>query len=330
MSLQTSGAARGSRLVQYVAVLLLAITLNFALPRLMPGNPLALLAGVDVGLLSAAERAEIMAAAGLDRPLYRQYIDYWGDLLQGDFGYSYRQKRPIGDMLAHRLPWTLLLAGSALVLSTILGSVLGALSAWRRASALDTGLLWTMIGLNSLPSFWLGMLFIAVFAVRLGWLPAQGAVTPAAHLQGWEQIADIVRHAILPVVTLSLLSMPDLYLTVRYTLLNVVGEDFVRTATAKGLSRNRILFGHILPNALPPIVTMAALRLGYVFGGAVVIETVFSYPGLGRLIFEAVGSRDYPVMQGAFLLFTVAVLASNVLADLLYRRLDPRLGGMQR
>jgi len=327
---QASGESRGGRFLQYAAVLILAITLNFALPRLMPGNPLALLAGVDVGLLSADERAEIMAAAGLDQPLYKQYVGYWGDLLRGDLGYSYRQKRPIAEMLAQRLPWTLLLAGSALVLSTVLGSVLGALSAWRRASPLDTSLLWSMIGLNSLPSFWLGMLFIAVFAVRLGWLPAQGAVTPAAQLTGGQQALDIVRHAILPVLTLSLLSMPDLYLTVRYTLLDVIGEDFVRTATAKGLARSRILFGHVLPNAAPPIVTMAALRLGYAFGGSVVIETVFSYPGLGRLIFEAVGSRDYPVMQAAFLLFTVAVLLSNILADLLYRRLDPRLSGVRR
>jgi peptide/nickel transport system permease protein len=321
--------SRDSRFVQYALVLVLAITLNFALPRLMPGNPLALLAGVDVGLLTAQERQEIMVGAGLDRPLHQQYLSYWGDLLQGDLGYSYRQKQPIADLLGQRLPWTLLLAGSALVFSTVIGSVLGTLSAWRRAGTLDIGLLWSMITLNSLPSFWLGMLFIAVFAVRLGWLPAQGAITPAARLDGWQQAMDVAKHAVLPVLTLSLLSIPDIYLTVRYTLLDIIGEDFVRTATAKGLSRGHILFGHVLPNALPPIVTMVALRLGYAFGGAVVVETVFSYPGLGRLIFEAVGSRDYPVMQAAFLLFTVAVLLSNILADLLYRRLDPRLNGIR-
>jgi peptide/nickel transport system permease protein len=320
-----SNSSRQSHILQYGLVLLLAITLNFLLPRLMPGNPLALLAGVDVGLLSPAERQAVLADAGLDQPLYRQYLNYWGDLLRGDLGYSYRQKRPIGEIILERLPWTLLLTGSALVVSTVIGCILGALSAWRRGHLVDVSLLWSMIGLNALPSFWLGMLLIVLFAVNLGWLPAQGAVTAAARYSGWQTVIDIARHALLPVFTLSLLSIPDIYLTVRYTLLDIVREDFVRTATAKGLNRPHILFRHVLPNALPPVVTMVALRLGYAFGGSVVIETVFSYPGLGRLIFEAVRSRDYPVMQATFLLFTGAVLVANILADLLYRQLDPRL-----
>jgi len=305
-------------------VLVVAITLNFFLPRLMPGNPLALLAGVDVGLLQPEERAQIIEEAGLDRPLGEQYLRYWGDLLRGDFGYSYRQKRPIADLLLERLPWTLLLSGSALLISAVVGIGAGAISAWRRAGPLDIGLLWTMIAVNSVPSFWLGMLLISVVAVQWGLLPSFGAVTPASGLSGWAHVADVLRHAILPVITLSVVGAPDIYLTMRYTMLGVLGEDFIRTARAKGVRERRILFAHVIPNALAPVVTVLALRLGYVFGGAAVIETVFSYPGLGRLIFEAVSSRDYPVMQAAFLLFTVAVLLANLLADLLYPLLDPR------
>jgi peptide/nickel transport system permease protein len=265
-----------------------------------------------------------MADAGLDLPLHTQYFNYLSDLLQGDLGYSYRQNRPIGDIIMERLPWTLLLAFSSLVISAIVGILLGALSAWRRGSKLDVSLLNILIATDSLPSFWIGMLFIAIFAVQLRWLPSQGAVTPAARYSGGEQLMDIVRHAIMPIVTLSILSVPRIYLTMRYTMIGVLGEDFIRTARSKGVTERGILLGHMIPNALCPVVTVLALRFGFAFGGTVVIETVFSYPGLGRLIFEAVSGRDYPVMQAAFLLFTIAVLLSNILADWLYPRLDPR------
>ena len=316
--------SRQGRVAQYLLVLVVAITLNFFLPRLMPGNPLALLAGVDVGLMTPQERADVLTRAGLDRPLLTQYLDYWGDLLRGDLGYSYRAKRPISEMLLNALPWTLLLTGAALLVSSVIGIILGAISGWRRAGMLDIGLLWSMIALNSLPSFWLGMLLISLVSVQWGWLPSYGAVTPASGYQGWERIVDIAEHAIMPVLTLAVVSLPNVYITMRYSMLGVLGEEFIRTARAKGLRDSSVLFRHVLRNALAPVVTILALRLGYAFGGTVVIETVFSYPGLGRLIYESVGGRDYPVMQAAFLLFTVAVLVSNLLADLLYPLLDPR------
>ncbi|NDJ62231.1 MAG: ABC transporter permease [Chloroflexi bacterium] len=319
-----TNARHGKQLLQYGLVLLIAITLNFALPRLMPGNPLALIAGVDVGLLTPEERAEIRDRVGLDQPLHQQYLTYLGDVLTGDFGYSYRQKQPITEMIMARLPWTLLLTLSALAVSALVGIILGAIAAWRRASRLDMVLLNGMIVLDSLPSFWLGMLFIAIFAVQLGWFPSQGAVTPASGYQGIAYAVDVMRHAALPVLTLSLLSIPRVFLTMRYSMCSVLGAEFIRTARAKGISDWRILVRHMIPNAMLPVVTVLALRFGFAFGGTVVIETVFSYPGLGRLIFEAVSGRDYPVMQAAFLLFTAAVLLSNLLADWLYPRLDPR------
>jgi peptide/nickel transport system permease protein len=316
--------SRGGRALQYLVVLIFAISLNFFLPRLMPGNPLALLAGVDVGLLTPEQRAEVMEEAGLDRPLPEQYLNYWGDLLRGDFGYSYRQKLPITELIVARLPWTLFLAGSSLAVAAVVGVAAGAYSAWRRAGKLDVSLLWTMITINSLPSFWLGMLLISIVSVRFGLLPSFGGETPASGYEGFERFVDIAKHAILPVLTLTVLTVPGVYLVMRYTMLSVLGADFIRTARSKGAGESRVLFLHAMRNSLAPVVTVLALNLGFAFGGTVIVETVFSYPGLGRMIFESVGSRDYPVMQAAFLLFTVAVLLSNLLADFLYQFLDPR------
>lgn len=312
------------RIGQYGLVLVIAVTLNFLLPRLMPGNPLALIAGVDVGLLSPDQRAELVQEFGLDTPVWQQYLRYWQDLLSLDLGYSYRSGQAILGMLLERLPWTLLLTGSALLISGVIGIVAGAVSAWRRGSAMDLTLLTSMIGLESMPAFWLGMLLISGFAVSLGVLPSFGAETAVSGLEGWDRLVDIAEHAVLPVLTLSIVSTPGVYMTMRYSMLEVLGEDFIRTGRAKGATERRLLFRHVTRNALAPVLTVLALRLGYAFGGTVVIETVFSYPGLGRLVFEAVGGRDYPVMQAAFLVFTFAVLAANLLAELVYPLLDPR------
>lgn len=313
------------RLDQYLVVFVVAVSLNFMLPRLMPGNPLALLAGVDVGLMTPEQRAEIIDQVGLDAPLLSQFFDYWRAVLTGDLGFSYRSGKPIAEMIAERLPWTLLITGASLVISAFFGIIMGAFSAWRRGKKSDLTLLTGMIGLQSLPSFWLGMLLISVFAVQLGWLPSFGAQTPASYLTGWDNVRDIAEHAVLPIVTLTVLSIPGVYLTMRYSMLEVLGDDFIRTARAKGASETRILFGHVARNAIAPVVTFLAIRFAFAFGGSVIIETVFSYPGLGRLVFEAVSGRDYPVMQAAFLVFTVAVLLANLFADLLYPILDPRM-----
>lgn len=312
------------RLTQYGVVVVVAVTLNFLLPRLMPGNPLALIAGVDVGLLSADQRAEIMARVGLDAALWKQYLRYWGDSFTGDFGYSFRSSRPIVDMIWDRLPWTLLITGLSFIVSAVVGVVLGAISAWRRGTKIDLGMLSGMISIESLPSFWLGMVLISIFAVQWRLLPSSGAVTSASDLVGWAHTWDIVRHAILPAATLSILATPGVYMTMRYSMLETLREDYIRTARAKGADERRVLFGHVARNAIAPVVTVLALRLGFAFGGTVIVETVFSYPGLGRLVFDAVSGRDYPVMQAAFLVFTAAVLAANLLADLLYPLIDPR------
>ncbi len=309
----------------YLLVLWIAVTLNFVLPRLLPGNPLTLLAGEEANLLTAAQRHEVLAAAGLDQPLPVQYGRYLAALLHGDFGYSYQYHRPIAAVLADRLPWTLLLTGSGLLLATLLGTSLGAWAAWRRGGRRDLGLLTLFMVLESLPAFWVGILLVALFAVQWPLFPTFGGVTAGVPLTGMAYIADVGRHLVLPLLTLTLASISGPFLIARAALLGVLGEEYLMVARAKGLAERQILFRHALRNALLPITTVFALNLAFAFGGATVVETVFSYPGIGRLIYEAVLSRDYPVLQAAFLLITLLVIAANVLADLAYPLLDPRV-----
>jgi peptide/nickel transport system permease protein len=315
-------AGRGA---QYLLVLALTITLNFALPRMMPGNPMVFLAGEDVGFLDPAQRAQLYALYDLDQPQWKQFLTYIGNLARGDLGYSFQRGRPIAHMIGERLPWTLLLVGVALVLATLLGAALGAVAAWRRGTSLDLGTLGVAMLFESMPSFWLGMIFIAVFAAGLGWFPIFGATTAGASLAGWPLLVDRARHLVLPLATLTLITIPGTYLIMRYSMLSVLGEQYIATARAKGVVERLVLRRHAVRNALLPVATVAMLNLGFVASGATVIETVFSYPGLGRLLYEGVLNRDYPVLQGAFLIVTVSVIAANILADLIYPFIDPRV-----
>jgi peptide/nickel transport system permease protein len=314
-----------SKLGQYGLVFWLAASLNFLLPRLMPGNPLKLLVGEDIGLLTAAQRAEALARVGLDQPLLNQYLFYWRDLLQGNWGFSYQKNLPIATLLSERLPWTLLLGGSSLLLSTLIGVGCGAWAAWRRGRRQDVGLLGLMLLLESLPTFWLGMLLLGFFAVHWQVFPTHGSMSRWLSLSGFAQIRNILWHLALPMATLTLANVSRPFLVTRYALLEVLGEDFIQVARAKGLPEQTVLFGHALRNALLPIVTVVTLNLAFALAGATVVETVFAYPGLGRLTYEAVLARDYPVLQANFLLITLLVILANLLTDLLYPVLDPRL-----
>lgn len=313
------------KLGQYVLVLWVAITLNFFLPRMMPGNPLALLAGEEVNLLTPAQRQQLMARVGLDQPLPLQYISYLQNIVRGDFGYSYQKNKPITTILLDRLPWTLLLTGTSLLISTLLGVTLGALAAWKRGGQRDVSLLGIFIFLESLPAFWVGMLLVALFAVQWQIFPTFGAVTPWATMTPEERVLDILRHLALPLTTLTIVSISGTFLVARYSMLAVLGDEYINVARAKGLKERTVLFRHALRNALLPIATVFTLNLAFAVGGATVVETVFSYPGVGRLIYEAVLNRDYPVLQAAFLMITVVVVAANILADVVYPLLDPRV-----
>jgi peptide/nickel transport system permease protein len=310
--------------LQYVAVLFAAVCLNFALPRLAPGDAVDYLFPPELaGSVTPEQRAQVLSEFGLDQPVLTQFGQYLAGLAQGDLLLSVRYGRPVADVLAERIGWTLLLVGSALVLATLVGTFLGFGSAWRRASAGDTGVLSGVMFIDALPPFFLGMLLLLVFSVELGWLPTFGA-QPTTSAAGVTLLVEVAKRLVLPLVTLTLASIGPIYLIARSALLAELREDYVLMAEAKGLPAHRVR-RHAERNALLPVSTVVLIGLGTLVGGAAVVETVFSYPGLGRLIYESVLARDYPVLQGAFLLLAVGVILANFLNDLLYPLLDPRV-----
>ena len=315
----------GTRLAQSALVIWIALTLNFALPRLAPGDPLGYLFGPDVNTLTPAQRQQVLRELRLDGSIPEQYAAYFTGILRGDLGRSVRFHAPVIDVLADRVPWTLLLLLPALFLKTIIGTILGALAAWRRGSGRDLGLLTGMLAIDSMPAFWTGMILISIFAVRLGWLPSFGAMPLAAGGDPFTLALGVGQRMILPVVTITLGTVGAVFLLTRASMLTTLGEDYVLMAQAKGLPDRRVIFRHAFRNALLPVYTSVTLSLGVLASGVVVVETVFSYPGLGRVIYEGVLARDYPLLQGAFLLVTVGVVAGNLLADLTYPLLDPRV-----
>lgn len=314
------------KLLQYFIVIFLMLTLNFLLPRLMPGNPLVFLAGEDVGFMSSAEKDAILDKYGLNDSILEQYGTYIKNIFTGDFGYSYQQKRPISELLMERLPWTMLLTGLGLVLSTVIGVMFGAISAWRRGTNTDANLLTVFMFLSAMPSFWVGMILVSIFSAQLGWLPVFGAESAWSNYTGMDRFFDIGKHLILPLATLILISVTSTFMIMRYSMLNVLGEDYIMMAKAKGVKEKVIKYKHAMRNALLPVATVFMLSLGFILGGATVIETVFAYPGVGRLMFESVLSRDYPLIQATFLIITFSVVIANFLADLIYPLLDPKVG----
>jgi peptide/nickel transport system permease protein len=292
----------------------------------MPGDPLALIAGEAVRQMGEEQIAQLRAEYGLDQPLWRQYLIYLGRLCQGDLGQSFRYSggRSVAQVLANRFQWTFLLVFTSLSLATLGGAWLGAWAAWHHGERADIGLLSVLFALRATPSFWLAMIAIPILAVKWRVLPS-GDTYSFPRLTGWANVADIAIHAILPVMVLILAYLPTPFAIMRASMLSIIGANYVVTAQAKGLSERTVLYGHAMRNALLPIVTAFALDFGQLLGGVTLIETVFNYRGLGSMMFEAVKTRDYPLLQGGFLLFTLGVLALNLVADWLYPRLDPRL-----
>ncbi|ALS24975.1 MULTISPECIES: ABC transporter permease [Paenibacillus] len=313
----------GRKCVQYILVLFIALTINFALPRLAPGDPLIYFMGQEVNTLTADQRQRMNQELGLDRTLWEQYTDFMVGAVSLELGSSTKFGKPVKDVLMERLPWTLLLVLPAFVLSALIGMACGAYAAWNRGKRRDVALLTSMLALESLPGFWLGMLLIAVFAVNLGWLPSYGAV-PLVHNGGADYVIEVIRRLILPVTTITLATVGANFLLTRSSMLDTLGQDYMFMAEAKGVGRRNLIYRHALRNALLPVYTHVTLGLGTLVSGAVVVETVFSYPGIGRLLYESVIARDFPMMQGVFLLITVGVIAANLLADLTYPFIDPR------
>jgi peptide/nickel transport system permease protein len=304
------------RLAATVPVLLLVTAGVFALLHLTPGDPVDAMMAESA---DAAAKASLRAALGLDRPLHVQYLAWMGRLLRGDLGQSIRNGEPVLENVGRRIRPSVQLAGLAMAISVVIAFPVGILSAVRRNTAVDrVGTTFALFGI-CMPNFLLALLLIFLFGVTLRWLPISGYVDPA------EELVDGLRSLVLPAVTLGLALAAVVTRTLRSSMLEALTEDYVRTARAKGLSEWRVVRGHVLRNALIPVVTVLGLQLGTLIGGAVITEYVFALPGVGRLVVDAVFARDYPLVQGVVLLIAVSFIASNLVVDLLYGLIDPRL-----
>jgi peptide/nickel transport system permease protein len=313
----------GRLMLRYVALVAAVVALNFLLPRLLPGDPLEVSApdgfAPATSTLTTDARARLRATYHLDEPLVAQFADYLADLGRGDLGWSIARSAPVGQLIADRLPWTLALIVTAVLLASLGGMALGVLGAWRGGRT-DRLLLGAASTLAALPEFLIAMALLLGLAVGVRWFPLQGGRSAFASAD----IVDVIWHLSLPGATLMLVTLAGFALLTRGALLGVLGEPYLVAARAKGLTETALAVRHAMPNALLPVLTLLGVRLGHVLGGALVVERVFAVPGLGLLAFESIRARDYPVLQAIFLLGSLGVLLTNFALEVAYRRLGPR------
>lgn len=313
-----------SRLFKALLVLFAIAILNFVLIHAAPGDPAQVMAG-EAGAADELFIQQLREKFGLDQPYHVQIWRYLAGILQFDLGFSYRQEMPVAKLILDRLPATLLLTGTAFVISIVLGVALGALAAVRVGRWADSAITTLALVFYATPLFWIALMAILLFSVQLDWLPAYGYETVGAHYGGVAHLLDVAQHLVLPAVTLGLFFMAVYARMTRASMLETAGQDFVKTARAKGLADGPILRRHILRNAILPVVTLAGLQAGQIVGGAVLTETVFAWPGIGRLMFDALLQRDYNLLLGVFLVSSALVLAFNLITDLVYLVVDPRI-----
>lgn len=313
-----------SRLVKACLVLLAILVLNFILIHMAPGNPAKVMAG-EAGATDEIFLQQLREKFGLDQPFYIQLWRYISGVLHFDLGYSYRQQMPVIDLILDRLPATLLLTGTAFVISLVLGVLAGVLAASRVGRWSDTLISSIALLFYATPLFWAALMGVLLFSVTLGWLPPFGYETVGSNLTGLARMGDIAAHLVLPALSLGLFFMAVYSRMTRASMLEVAQMDFVKTARAKGLAPGVIERRHILRNALLPIVTLAGLQAGQLVGGAVLTETVFAWPGIGRLMFEALTQRDYNVLLGVFFISAAMVIVFNLITDVIYGIVDPRI-----
>ncbi len=312
------------RLLQAIPVVVAILVVNFFLLHMAEGDAADVLAG-EAGSATPEYMAQLREKFGLDKPLPVQLAVYLKNALTFDLGYSFRHDMPVSKLVLDRFVPTLLLMVSTIVIAVGLGIVLGLLA----ASGLNT---WrdNIISIFALvtyatPLFWIGLMMIVVFSLKLGWFPTSGMENVAMFYEGWDRVKDIAHHLVMPTITLSLFYLALYTRLMRASMLEQAGMDYVTTARAKGLTERRIVFGHILRNALLPVVTMAGVQVGALIGGSVIVESVFAWPGLGMLAFEALFARDLNLLLGIFLLSALLVVAINLIVDIIYSFLDPRI-----
>lgn len=309
-----------------MSTLFLLLTFNFALPRLMPGDPIdALMAfGSPNYVQDDATRANLADYYNLDGSLPEQYVHYLGALLQGDLGVSIVSNVSVTTELGDRVGWSLLLVVTALAISMVIGLPAGVHSSWKRGKRLDRGLLGFFLSVQNLPIFVVGSVVFIVLSAKLGIFPLGGATTPFNEYGGARQVLDVAHHLALPALLMGIDFATYQYLIMRSSMVSELGSDYLLGGRAKGLGERRLKYRYAGRNALLPVVTVVGLQFGVAVTGLIFIEQIFSYPGVGGYMIEAVGTRDYPAMQGAFLVLTITVVTTNFVVDLLYRRLDPR------
>ena len=309
--------------LEAIPLLLAVVVVNFLIIQLTPGDPVQALVGNYPAPPEYIER--VRKEFGLDQPAWRQLLDYVSNVARGNLGFSFANRRPVIDLILERAVNTLILSLSALTFATVIGVLIGVSAArhprtWRDA-LVTTG---SLLGF-SIPVFWLGQVLILAFAVNLGWLPAQGMTDVREKYAGWDALVDIARHLTLPALALSVRYLVSNARLTRVSMFEVMGSDYIVTAKAKGVPINRILYVHALRNALLPVITSIGYNFGYVLAGSALVETVFAWPGLGRLLFDSMSARDTPVILGIFLLVASMAILANLLTDLAYGWLDPRI-----
>lgn len=313
----------GKRLVGVFFTLLLVLAFNFFMIRVI-GDPVRLL--VHAGLhIDAEEQQQLRDEFGLGDPLPQQFVNYVGDTMRGELGVSYTSGKAVTEVIGSRLWPTILLVGMGTLLATLLGMLAGIRGAWRRGSAFDSTTLLGSLVLYSVPEGWLGMILVVTFASTLGWFPVGGYASVGSGETGFAHVVDVVEHLFLPVLTLTLAYVGQYVIIMRSSLLDVMGEEYLTLARAKGVPDRYVRRRHAVPNALLPTLTIVFLNIGFVLGGSVIVESVFSWPGVGRLMFESIEQLDFPVLQGIFLLTSTAVILLNLVADIVVAYVDPRI-----
>jgi peptide/nickel transport system permease protein len=307
------------RMLHAVPLLIGVSIIAFAMMHLAPGGPLAVYTLNPT--ITAQDIERIKQVFGLDQPLHVQYLRWAAGMFTGNWGNTFFGGRPVFDVIMERVPATVLLMGSGMALAIVLGMLIGILGAVRRYSVFDmlatTGAMVTL----SFPTFWFGLMMIFVFALQLGWLPSGGMFT----LGGEEDLLDLLEHLVLPTVVLALVLVAQWSRYTRSSFMEVINQDYIRTARAKGLSEPRILFRHAFPNALAPLIALAGIQLPWLFSGALVTETIFGWPGMGRLFVDALTMKEYPVLMGMVMVTAAAVILGNLLADVANAAIDPRI-----
>ena len=304
------------RILQCIPTMFIVVTFTFILTRMIPGSPAATILGPQA---SAADIAEMEIKLGLDQPYWKQFVDYILDVLRGDFGDSYMYNRPVLDLIAERIPNTLQITVTALIIALILGVGIGMFSALHQYSVLDyVFMVLALVGV-SMPIFWLGLMLVNLFSVQLGWLPTQGRGDLAIGL--W----DFVSHMILPCACLSTIPMATFARITRSSMLEVIHNDSIKALRARGISERSVIWKHALKNALPPIVTVLGLQIASCFTGAILTESIFTWPGMGTMIVNAITNRDYMLIQGVVLFFALVFVIVNLVVDVVYMLINPRV-----